>query len=581
MVRSGREHNEATFQGIAINRPGWLILIYFLIAGAIMARLFFLQVLSYRQYTDQAAGLRSLTLEVPAPRGDIILTKSGTAKELLIAISQTKYMAVADPFLIKDYLDLSPRLAEILVLDKDELQKKISNPKDRYEVLAHGVSLEQKEKVEALASKGIFFQDEPTRWYPEKELFAHLTGFVGFKDDKLVGSYGVEEFFDQDLRGLAGQIQGERDPSGQLIPTSNLIIGPGEKGASLVLTIDRSAQFFVCEALKAYVKKFSATGGTVIIQESATGKIIALCNVPTFDPNNYRQAELNSFMDPAISFQYEPGSVFKPLTMAMALDLKKITPESTFEDTGVVVIGRERIQNSDFKANGIQTMTQVLEKSLNTGAVFVQRQVGREAFTKYVKAFGFGEPTGITLPAEISGDIDSLEEPKEIYAATASFGQGIATTPLQIVNAFSALANGGKLMQPYLVAEKRLASGVVITTPPRVIRQVIEPETSQLITAMLVAVVDNGHGKRAGVKGYYVAGKTGTAQIPLSGGGGYEVGANIGNFVGFLPADQPRFTMITKIDRPQGVEFAESSAAPLFGDIASFLVNYYKIPPTR
>lgn len=572
----GRNRRYGNSAGGTITRLRWLVAVYVLLTGSVVARLFFLQVVNFKYYAAEAAGVRHVSLEIPAPRGEIRL-----ASGLPIAVNQERYLVIVDPSLVKEPVVAADRLAEILLEDKKLLAEKLGRLHDRYEVLAHGATLQQKERIEAEKIAGIFFHEEPTRRYPEKELFAHLTGFVGFTDDKASGRYGLEEFFDEELRGTAGTISGERDLQGQLIPTSDPVIGKGEDGTTLILTIDRSVQFFACQALKRYVEKFSATGGTVIIQESATGRIIALCNEPTFDPNQYQKADGSYFINPSISFQYEPGSVFKPFTMAAGLDLGKVTPQSTFEDTGEVRFGKSVIRNSDLKAHGLQTMTQLLEESLNTGAVYVQRLVGKETFARYVRAFGFGEPTGITLPAEEDGDVTSLNKPGEIYAATASFGQGIAVTPLQLVTAYSALANGGQLMQPQLVAEKKLASGVTVPSVPQVVRQVLKPETSQTIIPMLVSVVDKGHGKRAGVKGYYVAGKTGTAQIPLAQGGGYETEAHIGNFVGFLPADHPRFTMMTKIDRPQGVKFAESSAAPLFGEIAKFLVNYYKIPPTR
>ncbi len=571
MVR-GRLHR-ASASGES-RRLSWFAFIYAVCSGLIITRLFFLQVLDYKKYTAQAAAVRGLTLEIPAPRGDLVLSDG-----LLVATTEQRYMAIADPALVKDAPAAAAAFADIVHESVEVLQEKLTRAQDHYVILSHGLTVAEKDQVETGKYAGIFFHEEPTRWYPEKDLFAHVTGFVGFADEKMVGRYGVEEFFDAELRGIPGLIRGERDTKGQLIPTSDPEIGQGVSGARLVLTLDRSVQFFTCNALKAYIQKFSASGGTVIIQESNTGKIVALCNMPVFDPNHYGEASLASFLNPAVSLQYEPGSVFKGITMAVALDLGQVTPETTYEDTGEVRFGSHVIRNSDFKVHGVQTMTQVLEQSFNTGAVFVQRLIGKEAFARYVRGFGFGQATGITLPAELTGNVDSLDRAGEIYDATASFGQGIAVTPLQMVTAYSALANGGKLMQPYVVAEKRLGNGTVMVTTPQVVRQVLKSETSQLITAMLVSVVEKGHGKRAGVKGYYVAGKTGTAQIANA--GGYDATAHIGNFVGYLPAERPRFTMITKIDRPQGVQFAESSAAPLFGQIAEFLVNYYKIPPTR
>jgi len=270
--------------------------------------------------------------------------------------------------------------------------------------------------------------------------------------------------------------------------------------------------------------------------------------------------------------------------MAMALDQEKVTPETTYNDTGRVVIAKYNIENSDRKSNGVQTMTNVLEKSLNTGVIFAMRKIGSDKFKEYVKFFGFGEKTGIELEGESGGDMKNLVKEKgnkELYAATASFGQGIAVTPLQMVNAFAAIANGGILMKPYVVQKIIKNDGSIVETQPRQMRRVISEKTAMLLGGMLVNVVENGHGQRAGVKGYYVAGKTGTAQIPKKNGRGYEERAHIGSFAGFAPANNPRFTMLVRIDHPRDVEWAESSAAPLFGEIAEFILNYWQVPAER
>jgi cell division protein FtsI/penicillin-binding protein 2 len=287
------------------------------------------------------------------------------------------------------------------------------------------------------------------------------------------------------------------------------------------------------------------------------------------------------FNNPAIFSQYEPGSIFKPITMAIGLDLKLVNPETTYEDTGNVQIGPHTIKNSDLKSNGIQTMTQVLEKSLNTGVVYVVRLVGPQKFREYAEAFGLGSLTGIELDREAMGDTDSLKKRGEIWSATASFGQGIAVTPIQMLNAFNAIANGGRLMKPYIVREFVESSGAEREVQPKAIRQVLSERTSTLLRGMLVNVVENGHGKRAGVAGYYVAGKTGTAQVSKKDGGGYEKDRVIGSFIGFAPADNPVFSMLVKVDNPKTVQWAESSAAPVFGEIAKYLLNYYKVPPER
>jgi len=266
----------------------------------------------------------------------------------------------------------------------------------------------------------------------------------------------------------------------------------------------------------------------------------------------------------------------------MAVNEEKVTPQTTYNDEGFVKINSYTIENSDKKAHGIQTMTQVLEGSLNTGAIFAMQQIGTEKFRDYVKDFGFGATTGSPIQGESTGNISNLDLPGEIYAMTGSFGQGISVTPLQMVSAYGVLANNGKLMKPYLIAKTLNPDGSTNEeTQPEAIRQVIKSETATIIGAMLVNVVENGHGKKASVPGYYIAGKTGTAQVTSTNGRGYDPNNTIGSFAGFGPVSDPAFVMLVRIDHPRDVTFAESTAAPLFGDIAKFLLHYLHISPDR
>lgn len=308
-----------------------------------------------------------------------------------------------------------------------------------------------------------------------------------------------------------------------------------------------------------------------------------MCSNPDYDGNNYQDTkDIKTFTNPAIFSQYEPGSIFKVITMAMALDQEKVTPQTTYDDTGQVIISKYRIENSDHKANGVQTMTEVLEKSLNTGAIFAMRSVGPDLFSEYVKKFGFGEKTGIELEGESKGDMKNLVKKPvgELYAATASFGQGMAATPIQIAAAFLTLANNGIMMKPYIVKEIIKPDGAKIETQPKTVGRIISEKAATVIGGMMVNVIENGHGKKAGVKGYYVAGKTGTAQVPAK-NGGYQAGAHIGSFAGFAPASNPKFVMLVRIDQPRDVEWAESSAAPLFGELAEYMLNYWQVPKER
>lgn len=439
-------------------------------------------------------------------------------------------------------------------------------------------------KQKELSVKGCGHKMEAYRFYPEGNISSHLIGFVGYGGDDRAGQNGIEGYFEKELKGMPGSVRAERDAKGELIIINDREYQPSVDGSDIILTIDHTIQYNACQKLNQAVRKHGADGGSVIIMDPKTGAVWAMCAYPDYDPNNYREVKnISVFNNPAIFDQYEPGSIFKALTMAAALDTGKVKPDTTYTDTGNVSIAGYNIQNSDKKANGVVNMSKVLELSLNTGVIFAMRQATPKVFVDYVKKFGFGERTGIELQGESLGDIRSLDIKKnnELYAATASFGQGIAVTPIQMVSAFGAMANGGILMKPYIVKEIVRPDGERVITQPRQIRRAVSERTSMLIGGLLVNVVEFGHGKKAGVPGYWIGGKTGTAQVARKDGRGYEANAHNGSFAGYGPIDDPAFVMLVRIDHPRDVEWAESSAAPLFGELAKFVLDYKQIPPTR
>ncbi len=445
-----------------------------------------------------------------------------------------------------------------------------------------------KNSQEELKLTGISHSMVTYRFYPENEIGAHILGFVTQSDEEQRGKYGLEGFFDQELFGEYGSIKTERGADRQIIIVNDREYVKPVDGSDLVLTIDRSVQFTVCQKLKTAVEKYGADSGNIIVMEPKSGAIIAMCSWPDFDPNNYQEVEdIKIYNNPIIFEQYEPGSVFKTITMAAALDQGKITPETTYNDEGQVMISGwpKPIKNSDYATyggHGEVNMNTVLEESLNTGAIFAMQQIGPDVFAQYVKKFGFGEKTGIELETESPGDIKNLsgDNIHEIYAATASFGQGITVTPLQMITAYAAVANGGILMQPYLVKEIIPSDGSRETVTPKQIGRVISEKAATLLTGMLVNVVESGHAKLAAVEGYWVAGKTGTAQVASQAARGYSA-ATTQTFIGFAPAEEPKFVMLIKLDNPKNVSFAASSSAPLFGEIAEFLLQYYQVPEER
>ncbi|HNW55806.1 MAG TPA: penicillin-binding protein 2 [bacterium] len=433
---------------------------------------------------------------------------------------------------------------------------------------------------------GLGQESRDYRYYPEKNIGANILGFVSLEDeDDLVGKgkYGLEGTFDDILMGRAGSARGERSAN-QAAILQGRQYKQQTNGSDLVLTIDRSIQNFACSRLLATIDKHQADSGSIVIVDPKTGAVMAMCSAPDFNPNDYQKVkDLGQFNNQPTFEAYEPGSIFKAITMAIGIDQGKVTPGTTYNDAGSVKVGHNTINNSDFKGRGVTNMVRVLQDSLNTGMVFVLRKVGYDAFRDGVKKFGFGQATGIELESESDGSLVNMYRKmgEDINMATASFGQGVNVTTLQMAMAFSALANDGKLMKPYLVKEIVNEDGTRLSTEPQFVRQVISPEAARTVGGMLVNVVEDGHGKKAGVEGYYVAGKTGTAQVPRQDGRGYIAGVNIGSFAGYAPVENPVFTMVVRIDHPRGVVWAESSAAPLFGEIADFILKYKQVPAER
>ncbi|MDD5566855.1 MAG: penicillin-binding protein 2 [Patescibacteria group bacterium] len=571
--RSERRFDRLTFLSVVI----------FVFVAAITYRLFVLQVFQHGFYAALASDQHDIYEKLVPQRGEIYVHDRYSGSDLYsIATNKTYQLVYAVPKKITKVEETADKLAPILELEAEEILPRLQKADDLYEPLKHQVPEETVTKIKELKLDGIEFSDESYRYYPEGEYFSHVTGFVGYQGDERKGQYGIEGYFDKELAGQAGFFQAQLDAGGRWITMGDTKLQEAVDGTDVVLTLDRTIQFTACDKLAKAVEKHGADSGSLIILDPKTGAIVAMCNVPDFDPNKYNEVEdQNIFINRAIYNQYEPGSVFKPFTMASAINEGAVGPNSKYVDEGSFQVGKYTIRNADNKVYGEQTMTEVLENSINTGAIYASEQIGNEKFYEYVKSFGFGEATDITLDSESTGDISSLSKMKDIYRSTASFGQGITVTPLQIAKAFLAIANGGKLLQPYIVDEVISDNGVKVKTQPKEIRQVISSKTAATLGAMLVRVVENGHGKQAGVEGYYIAGKTGTAQIPNTDRAGYDPNRTIGTFAGYGPVDNPSFVMVVKLDVPKDVIWAESSAAPLFGDIAEFLLNYYEVPPTR
>lgn len=570
-------------QTIDFDRGILIIGLIFLLAGGIVTRLFWLQVVRAGEYKELANGMHGIVKELEARRGEIFLKSVVNNKTVLrpIATSRNLYDVYAVPTEIENPEEAAEKVSELLGLDYEVLKERFSKVGDPYEPVIEKIDEDKSKQVTALGIKGIALTSQSARYYPDKELFGHITGFVGVKNDEKVGLYGIEQYFDKALSGEKGYSVAEKDAAGNPISVSGLTQKAAVDGASVVLTIDYQIQYTACDELKKAVEKYGATGGNVIVMEPKTGALLAMCNYPNFDPNEYGKVkDVGVFVNHAAVDVYEPGSIFKPLVMSSAIDRGILTQDSTYNDTGEVKIGKYTIRNSDEKGHGVQNMVGILEKSLNTGMVFVAQKVGAKTLKEYLEAYGFGQPVEIETPGEGKGDISSLSKKAETYLATASFGQGLTVTPLQMVQAFGVLANSGKMMKPYLVDEIKYDETRQTKTEPKMLKQVISANTAATIGGMLVDVVDRGYGNKAYMSGYYIAGKTGTAQVPNKNKSGYS-DQTIQSFVGYGPIKNPRFVMLVKLDAPTNSRFAESSATPTFRNIAEFILNYYEVPPDR
>ncbi len=558
-----------------------LTVLFVLCMLIIILRLASMQIWNSDKYKVLAENQRTGQQQLEPERGEIQIWDSFNNLPYTVATSNEKVMVYVNPSQVQNIEEVAAKLSEITSVDPKEIIAKISDNTKKYVVIKKDLSEDEQSRIKEAAITGVSFDRETSRLYPEKSMLAQLLGFVGYVGDVKQGAYGLELAYNNELSGTPGLLLEETDNAGRWIFGGKRDRVPAKDGDSIMLTIDKTVQLKVEAVLKETVEKHSADSGSVVVMDPKTGAIIAMATYPTFDLNNYSKVE-----DPEIYLNqvtvgaYEPGSIFKPLTMAAAINEGKITPTTPFNDIGEVKVDEYTIKNSDDKAYGMQSMTQVLEQSLNTGTIFAKDSIGNAKFLEYVNRFGFGQKTGFEV-VESAGNLANLKGNIKVNYHTASFGQGISVTPLQMVQAFSAIANEGKMRAPYVVNKIIRSSGELEEIAPPEARQVISSKTATEVAAMMVNVVENGHGTKAAVPGYYIAGKTGTAQVPRKDGRGYEENNNIGSFIGFGPVEDPKFVMLVRVNHPRTVKFAESTAAPAFGEIARFLVQHYNIPPSR
>ncbi len=544
---------------------------------------------------------------------------------------------------------LAEQIADYVEIPSKKLST-ILKGENRYVIIKRRLNPDISDQIKELMNNdpeelfiGLGMQEESFRFYPEGNLGANIIGYV---NNANIGQYGIESTYNTQLQGVAGKFQTKKDSIGRQITVGDSVLEPAVDGDDIVLTIDRSVQLKVEQILEAAVKEYNADSGQVLIMNPQTGEIIAMAMYPSFDPNNYgdvfKKVEVEftpeeiknlfpsndegiyyfykneitldrylvfeevdedgnkhyyryeNFVGPEVyhnkivSWPYEPGSVFKTIAMAIAIDDNDVSPNTTYNDSGPVGVDWNvysedydfYIKNSD-GYKGLVDMTTVLAESLNTGMTFVAQKIGPALFYSYLEKFGFLDRTDIEFDSEITGKINYFENWTESELATAAFGQGLTVTMLQLTNAYAAIANGGVLMKPHIISEIRHDDGRVTKIEPHEIRRVISEETSDTMVAMLTYSTEKGVANKAQVPNHFVAGKTGTSQTYKYGQALSGSGTTIGTFAGFGPVDDPQFVILVKFDRPRSSEWGSSTAAPTFSKIADYLFNYYNIPPDK
>lgn len=566
------------------------IVVFFFFASflAILARLFFWQVIKAHKLVERAKEQYEHKTEITASRGQI-LADDGS----YLAATNEGWLVYAYKPEIKDNFEtIASRLAPFLVSKNDEgeggenalnSQKKrlidlLSNKDVNWVALASRIDSETKKNIEALGISGIGFEEHDLRVYPEASSSAHLLGFVG-KDDKGLdkGYFGLEGYYDSVLAGKKGYISGQKDALGSLIFSNWMKEVESQEGVTLKTHINKGLQILVEEKLKEGIEKYGAKSGTVIVMEPKTGAIKVMASFPSYDPFYYFNYGDEIFKNPAISYSFEPGSVFKVIVMASALDAGVVTPDTRCDIcSGPLKIDKYFINTWNNKYNPDSDMTQVIVNSDNVGMSFVAFKLGKERMFEYLSRFGLGELTGIDLQGEIAPPLRGKDSWSEIDLATASFGQGVAVTPIQLIKAVGAIANKGVMVKPEVVDEI-LIDGVEKDIKPQVEQRVISEKASNEITAMMAEAAKNGESKWTYLRGFKVAGKTGTAQIPIA--GHYDPEKTMASFIGFAPYDDPKFVMLVVLSEPTSSPWASETAAPLWYNIARDLFIFYKIKP--
>ncbi|OHA59491.1 MAG: hypothetical protein A2589_01355 [Candidatus Vogelbacteria bacterium RIFOXYD1_FULL_46_19] len=552
-----------------------------LVAVIFATRLFFLQVVHGDSYGEQADKQYLRSARTFFDRGSIYFSDKNQTLVPAATLRQ-EFLITMNPQLVTEADQVYDLLAPILPdLKRSDFLAQTKKTKSLYEEIAGGVTTDVAEKIKALDVRGLYVHKEKRRFYPAGRTAAHVLGFMANQNEKYTGIYGLEHYYNNILTsretGSFASFFAEIFLGVKGVVTAEAVESEGD----IVLTIEPVVQARLEKILGEAVERWGAEAGGAIIMDPHTGDILAMSAFPDFDPGG-RQASLDNLPNPLVERVFEMGSVVKPLTLAAGLDQGVIKPGSTYFDTGEVILNNRRIMNHDKKARGLVDMQEVIDNSLNTGAVFVMQKMGKESFRDYMLAYGLGDKTGIDLPGEVAGLVKNLNSPREVEYATASFGQGIALTPIGITRAFAVLANGGKLVQPRVVKSIKYDLGPTKNLEPVILKEgLLNRGALEDITQMLIKAVDEALvGGTASLPNYSIAAKTGTAEIAAA-GGGYDEDRYLHSFFGYYPAYQPRFVVFMYLVNPRNIRYSSETLTGPFMETAKFLLNYYEVPPDR
>ncbi len=589
-------------------RVGVFILGILVLLGSLFTQIVVLQVVNGDEYADMAMKQQVDTRTLLGKRGDIYFRNLSENNRVLAAVDSVAYDIILSPARLTNVEDpdkarkevatvLSDNLSEV---SESDVREVLQNKTDPWVRFAKNIDAQQIEQIKEHNLSGVGFRRQLSRMYPNEELGAHVLGFVRSQNEdgqiERLGQYGVEQSYQTALQGKSGYEKRRTTLSDIWVSSHERELKQPENGDNLVLSVDQNVQYQLEKTLQDVYEEQEAKQAFGAIMNPQTGEIYAMAKQPSFNPSTYGNVEDSGrYLNPLINSRFEPGSIFKPLTMAIGLDTNSITPTTTYEDTGESTFGSATIRNVWDEPQGTQTMTEVLEKSLNTGTIFVQEQVGDSQFRKYVRSFEINQPTEIDLPAEIRGNISNLspqniktEQQRNVQFATASFGKGITVTPIRMLTAFSAIVNDGVMPQPHIL-KKRISEGGETHNPDFTDdnQQIFSEETADTLAEMLVSVVDNGFGENAAVKGYRIGGKTGSSEKTIEdpkdlveGNDAYSEDRTVHSFIQFASLENPKYVMLLSVDEPKG-QYANRTVVAPAGELNKYLVNYFDIQPDR